>query len=270
MDLSRLNEAERRVLSLLAEGHTAKSIARSIDCTPSAVNERLREARRKTGVGSSRELARLLKAQENRDEQIGVGSGHFIAANLSPGAADPQRPKTGVYAMIGLVVVAAAGAAGLMSHPPAAEAPADPLIGALLQPERGPGATDLYAKVRAEKPGPQATQMEQQIKSRLVSLPLVGKGGNILRVTCGSTLCEVAGTLPGRLAVFSAPKNGRRPAPPRLGTPTPDYLAKLGLRNGDIEKLGLRNETGDFIQWRGETEPFLFLIYYSQQDASAK
>ena len=57
MDLSRLNEAERRVLGLLAEGHTAKSIANTIGSTPAAVNERLREARRKTGVGSSRELA---------------------------------------------------------------------------------------------------------------------------------------------------------------------------------------------------------------------
>ena len=58
IDLSRLNEAERRVLRLLAEGHTAKSIAAELATSPAAVNERLREARRKTGVGSSRELAR--------------------------------------------------------------------------------------------------------------------------------------------------------------------------------------------------------------------
>ena len=63
-DLTRLNEAERNVLRLLAEGHTAKSVASEIGSTPAAVNERLREARRKTGVGSSRELARLLKSQK--------------------------------------------------------------------------------------------------------------------------------------------------------------------------------------------------------------
>ena len=50
IDLSRLNEAERQVLLLLAEGHTAKSIANELSSTPAAVNERLREARRKTGV----------------------------------------------------------------------------------------------------------------------------------------------------------------------------------------------------------------------------
>jgi len=48
-DLSRLNDAERRVLLMLAEGHTAKSVANAIGSTPAAVNERLREARRKTG-----------------------------------------------------------------------------------------------------------------------------------------------------------------------------------------------------------------------------
>ena len=268
MDLSRLNEAERRVLGLLAEGHTAKSIAHTIGSTPAAVNERLREARRKTGVGSSRELARLLKAQENRDEQIGVGSGHCITADISTGA-DPRRPKTGVYGMLGLVVVAAAGAAAVMSHQPAAEAPADPLIGALLQAVRDQGAADLYAKVRAEQRSPSVVRTEQQIEARLMALPLVGKGGNVLRVTCGSTICEIAGTLPGRLAGFSPAKNGLPPTPPP-GTSTPAYLAKLGLRKGDLEKLSLRNETGDFIQWQGQTKPFLFLLYYSRQDGAAK
>ena len=72
VDLGRLNEAERQVLRLLAEGHTAKSVANELGSTPASVNERLREARRKTGAGSSRELARLLKSQENRHDEMGV------------------------------------------------------------------------------------------------------------------------------------------------------------------------------------------------------
>lgn len=72
-DLHLLSDAERQVLALLAQGHTAKSIAAATGRTENAVNERLREARRKTGVGSSRELARLL-AQENRDEEIEVAA----------------------------------------------------------------------------------------------------------------------------------------------------------------------------------------------------
>lgn len=78
-DLSRLSDAERRALLLLAQGHTAKSAAALLDTTEPAVNERLREARRKTGVGSSRELARLV-SQENRDEKIGVAGRDADAA----------------------------------------------------------------------------------------------------------------------------------------------------------------------------------------------
>ncbi|MDR6626033.1 hypothetical protein [Caulobacter segnis] len=78
-DLSRLSDAERRALLLLSQGHTAKSAAALLDTTEAAVNERLREARRKTGVGSSRELARLV-SQETRDEKIGVAGRDAHAA----------------------------------------------------------------------------------------------------------------------------------------------------------------------------------------------
>ena len=82
-DLSRLNESERRVLRMLAEGHTVKTIATELEASPAAVNERLREARRKTGVGSSRELARLLKAQKNVTNKLGWAR-HGIWAHLNP------------------------------------------------------------------------------------------------------------------------------------------------------------------------------------------
>jgi DNA-binding CsgD family transcriptional regulator len=118
IDLSRLNDAERRVLRLLSEGHTAKSIASALDTTVPAVNERLREARRKTGVGSSRELARSLKAQENQDKFIGVGKGRPLDAALPQSDAEPWRPQTGVFAMIALFVVAVAGGAALMNQQP--------------------------------------------------------------------------------------------------------------------------------------------------------
>src|SRR5437773_4682990 len=120
IELSRLNEAERRVLRLLAEGHTAKSIAAELGTTTAAVNERLREARRKAGAGSSRELARQLRAQETRHEQMGVGRARSSEAALAQAGAEPWRPRTGVFAMIGLLVVAAAGAAALITQAPQA------------------------------------------------------------------------------------------------------------------------------------------------------
>ena len=92
IDFSRLNAAERTVLDLLAQGHTAKSIATITDRSVGSVNERLREARRKTGVGSSRELARLLAAQENRDELIGMAE----ADDRAPDSAMPATTGTAV------------------------------------------------------------------------------------------------------------------------------------------------------------------------------
>jgi DNA-binding CsgD family transcriptional regulator len=62
-----LSEKELEILRLLAGGHTVKSIAAQLGRSEASINERLREARRKTGVGSSRELARMIEAQKNRD-----------------------------------------------------------------------------------------------------------------------------------------------------------------------------------------------------------
>ncbi|MBW8304912.1 MAG: helix-turn-helix transcriptional regulator, partial [Brevundimonas sp.] len=76
--LDRLSDRERDLLTLLAQGHTAKTIARSRSLSANVVNEHLRSARRKTGASSSRELARLvagqtpIPAQEVRDKLFGV------------------------------------------------------------------------------------------------------------------------------------------------------------------------------------------------------
>ena len=90
-DLGRLNPPEQEVLHLLAEGHTAKSIASLTGRSVAAVNERLREARRKTGASSSRELARLLKAQKNRDEKIGVDGASGAEQSMPLEAVPPSR-----------------------------------------------------------------------------------------------------------------------------------------------------------------------------------
>lgn len=99
-DLSRLSDAERQALLLLAEGHTAKSAANALGTTEGAVNERLREARRKTGVGSSRELARRV-AQENRDEKIGVAG----ATRIRNMAVMPQAVRLGWPVLLGVLAM---------------------------------------------------------------------------------------------------------------------------------------------------------------------
>jgi DNA-binding CsgD family transcriptional regulator len=255
-DLGRLNEAESRVLRLLAEGHTAKSIATELGTTSAAVNERLREARRKTGVGSSRELARLLKAQENRDKGMGVGKARTPVAVSSHSGADFWRPQTGVYAMLAIFMVAAAGAAALMSQSSAPSSDIDPLIGSRL--ERFPQPADLHAKVRAEQRDPQwAPRMESAVRSRLLQIPLVGQGGNVLRVTCATTLCEMAGTLiaPASKSDAEDPKSQFSRTIQELQVPPlPD----------DLSKFGLKNEGASFFGGKGKPDRSVFLLYYSR------
>jgi DNA-binding CsgD family transcriptional regulator len=253
--LGRLNEAERQVLLLLAEGHTAKSVANELGSTPAAVNERLREARRKTGVGSSRELARLLKSQEIRHDELGIVSTSAAGAAPPLGNARSRRSRTGVVTMVFISLVAAAGAAALF----AGQAPlkeVDPLLGTPLQ--TGPDPAALHAQVRAERRDPEwASKTEVAARARLLQISPVGTAGNELRVLCAATLCEFAGT-------FLQPE----PAPSKYDADTPVNRAVSDLQgkslSDDFSKLGLKSESGSFLVGKGEPSRLVFLLYYSR------
>lgn len=74
-----LTEREKEALRLLFRGHDAKSTAQCLGLSVYTVNERLREARRKLSVSSSREAARLLADAEGPNslgyKPIGVAEG---------------------------------------------------------------------------------------------------------------------------------------------------------------------------------------------------
>ena len=59
-----LTEKEKQTLRLIARGHDVKSSARDLGLSVHTINERLREARRKMAVSSSREAARRLLETE--------------------------------------------------------------------------------------------------------------------------------------------------------------------------------------------------------------
>ncbi len=76
-------EREKQVLRLLLTGHNAKSIGRELGLSTNTVNERLRDSRRKLGVGSSREAARVLASYEPDTPNI-FGNKPFGIAPASP------------------------------------------------------------------------------------------------------------------------------------------------------------------------------------------
>lgn len=59
-----LSEKEKQTLRLIVRGHDAKSSARLLGLSVHTINERLRDARRKMAVSSSREAARMLLEAE--------------------------------------------------------------------------------------------------------------------------------------------------------------------------------------------------------------
>lgn len=244
IDLARLNEAELRVLRMLGEGHTAKSIAASLDSTEAAVNERLREARRKTGVGSSRELARLLKAQENRHEQIGVARRRRFIPFLPPWDAEPWRPQTGVIAMLALFTVAVAAGVALSSQQqPGGEQTAGTSI---LDPQLGRidrhGPAWLYPMLRQEpRDESWAPGAERALRERYSAIQFYGMKPTVLRVTCARTLCEVA-------AAFGLPG------------PKREYSMDLALV-ADMKKIGLLHH-GEMIGNSSDPARGIYLAYY--------
>lgn len=201
-DLSTLNPAEREVLAMLAQGHTAKSIASLTGRSIGSVNERLREARRKTGVGSSRELARLW-AQENRDEQIGVAPQPPTDESLAAEAeADTGRGKfaketifMAVIGIAGMVAVIALSAAPFdRQHSAQQASTSDPLLRELVTDR--PGSPEYHRMLRAEqRDGVWAPEAEASLRRRYKSVKGVDGAANPLRILCGSSLCEVAGEL---------------------------------------------------------------------------
>jgi DNA-binding CsgD family transcriptional regulator len=117
--LARLSEREREVLRLLVEGHELKSIAASLGLSIHTINDRLREARGKLGVSSSRAAARLLAAQEgghrfsgNRKSGVGVRASETDDALRSAGwtiASRGARSTLSVGVAMMLIVAVALG-----------------------------------------------------------------------------------------------------------------------------------------------------------------
>ena len=125
--VAHLTDREREVLRLLLGGHTAKSAASELDLSVHTVNDYLREARKKLGVSSSREAARILGEQEAQPPQkqasVSFGMGDSTGTrDTSHRQHTPGRSRmwlwiTGVILMLALALAAALVLGG-SDHPP--------------------------------------------------------------------------------------------------------------------------------------------------------
>ena len=158
--------------------------------------------------------------------------------------------------MFSLFVIAAAGAATLIGQDSPKPSQVDPLLAKPLVKMEDP--VDLHAKVRLEaRDQAWAGRVETAVRTRLLQLPLVGKDGNELRVTCAATLCEIAGSIAGKA---TEPYDPKQP----LNQAVADLQAKP-LRD-DLSKLGLNHVSGLFTGG-DNPERAVFFQYYSRTDS---
>jgi len=197
--LDRLNPAERELLILLGRGHTAKSIATLKGLSVAAVNERFRSARRKTGVASSREIARLLVTQENRDDLIGLVKPTASPPDLprpdAPRHASPQRWR---LTMAAAVLIAAAILAQQTSVaptvPPAPSRPISSAAQALFVPRSPePDISALHTEVMGGGVAPKWSAATETALRRIYGQAIAPDALASFEVTCSASLCEALG-----------------------------------------------------------------------------
>ena len=119
-----LTDKEKQTLRLIVRGHDAKSAARHLDLSVHTINERLRDARRKLAVSSSREAARLLLEHEGAtpellgDTRLGEAPAVPMADRENGPTDGPGRPPRSVRLVIGALVMSLAFALlALVAHP---------------------------------------------------------------------------------------------------------------------------------------------------------
>jgi DNA-binding CsgD family transcriptional regulator len=128
-----LTEKEKQTLRLMGRGHDAKSMARLLGLSVYTIHERLRAARRKLSVSSSREAARLLLNSEPDtpdsfgDKLLGEAGPHLSPAQVAT-AIDRRGRTPGSRRVIAGVVIMSFifGIAALMLQPQAAQTSAVP------------------------------------------------------------------------------------------------------------------------------------------------
>ena len=121
-----LTDKEKDALRLLLAGHDAKSSARELDLSHHTINDRLRSARRKLGVNTSREAARLLGEAEHTipnplvhsalgDAAHAPEGNHSGVARERPGISRPDWAVKGMF-IVSVTVALALVASSFVSH----------------------------------------------------------------------------------------------------------------------------------------------------------
>ncbi|MFM9935833.1 MAG: helix-turn-helix transcriptional regulator [Novosphingobium sp.] len=263
--LAALTEKELEILRLLTAGHTVKSIAVRLGRSEASINERLREARRKTGVGSSRELARQLDAQKNWDRNIDLSPMRSPANGMEqPARTGSLRSKRTKLMLIALPV-----AAGLMimaadSKYQAARTSPTHASASRPQPLVGRWSLDV-ARIPAEE-RPRGVTMTFRVSPEQKWTTLVdiaGPDGARLHAESTAALDGVPVPVTGNMG-FIDTVSLRQPAPHTLVMTLGKNGAPISTRVYTVAKD--RASMTETIVWAGLSMPKLETTYFNRID----
>lgn len=259
-----LTDKELEILRLLAVGHTIKSIAAQLDRSEASINERLRDARRKTCTGSSRELARLLADQKNWDRNFGL-SAPGTPANKAVQPPDAGRTRSkGTLMLIAALPLAALALALAMPRAEhgtgsaqAAHAAApgpSPLAGAWsLDVDRIPGA-DRPRRVTIDfRAAPD--------RRWAIHVEIVGPDGSSQYADSDAATDGVAVPISGNMAFIDTVAL-RQPGPNTLVMTLGKNGAPVSTRVYTVAKD--RKSMTETIVWAGKDIPRLETTYFSR------
>jgi DNA-binding CsgD family transcriptional regulator len=261
-----LTERELEVLCLLAGGHTSKTIATRLGRSEAAVNELLRGARRKTGVGSSRELARLLDAQKIWDRKIDLSTPALPGDGLVRPATRGLLTSKGMGAML---IAISAAATGLMlaaapsapqaETPPAAYAPA-----ATQPPLAGSWALDTARLPEAERPQRVTITFGKAPDGKWTTLvEIVAPDGSSRHAESTAAVDGVPVPISGNMDFIDTAAL-RQPAPNTLVMTLGKNGAPLSTRVYTVSKDHL--SMTETIVWAGDTLPKLETTHFNRVD----
>lgn len=263
-DLSALSPKEREFLSLLGRGHTAKSIAALHAVSEAAVNERFRSARRKTGVASSREIARLIVAQENRHDFIDL----VPTSAMSSDAPRPDTPRRASLLRRWSLPMLASGllAIAILAHQTSAPTPTlrpnlPPALQSLFAPSpASPDVVALHQEVSTGAPDPAWSSQAKAALSRTyrgVADP--SDAITALEIACNASLCEV----------LAASRDGISPAEVNNlieAFQSPDVIEAARVLNLEPVIQGFHSSRDDSM--RDGPSTFTFVAYWRRTDGA--
>ena len=263
--IATLTEKELEILRLLTTGHTVKSIAARLGRSETSINERLRDARRKTGVGSSRELARCLAAQKIWDKNFDLSSPHFETEGEVQPAVDGRNGSKGTLVMLialplaALGIIVAAASTNQTALPETVHSVAarqSPLVGswsldvARIPPKERPQSVTMDFRV----------SRDQQWTTHVV---IVGQDGSITQAESTAELGGIAVPITGNMG-FVDTVSLRQPAANTLVMTLGKDGNPVSTRVYTVSKDG-RSMT-ETIVWASENIPKLETAYFNRVD----